>query len=56
MRRADGMAKKGLRYQLEKAVSGNNDWNRLILRMEKSWREMNAFLEKGSGKKRSGKK
>ena len=48
------MAKKGLRYQLEKAVSGNNDWNRLILRMEKSWREMNTFLEKGAGKKRGG--
>ncbi len=50
------MAKKGFLYQLEKKVSGNNDWNRTILRLEKSWQEMNAFLEKGSGKKKGGKR
>lgn len=45
------MAKKGIKYQLDKSVSGNSDWNRAILRMEKSWKELNAFLEKGSTKK-----
>ncbi|MCI8403063.1 MAG: hypothetical protein HFI38_13400 [Lachnospiraceae bacterium] len=45
------MAKKGLRYQLDKSAAGNNDWNRVILQMEKSWKELNAFLEKGAKKK-----
>lgn len=45
------MAKKGLQHQLEKAASGNGDWNRTILRLEKSWKELNAFLEKGTKKK-----
>lgn len=45
------MAKKDLRYRMDKSVSGNNDWNRTILRMEKSWKELNDFLEKGMKKK-----
>jgi len=44
------MAKKGLFYQLDKASSGGS-WNRTILRLEKSWKELNAFLEKGAKKK-----
>jgi hypothetical protein len=50
-RKGNAMAKKGLRYQLDKTSSINNDWNRTILRMEKSWKELNAFLEKGAKKK-----
>lgn len=45
------MAKKGLGYQLNKTTATNNDWNRTILRLEKSWKELNAFLEKGNKKK-----
>lgn len=45
------MAKKGIRYQPDKTASVNGDWNRTILRMEKSWNELNAFLEKGAKKK-----
>ena len=50
-RKEDPMAKKGLRYQLDRTSSVNNDWNRTILRLEKSWKELNAFLEKGAKKK-----
>ena len=46
------MAGKGLRYQLEKSMSGRNDWNRTFLRMEKSWKELNQFLEKKDTKKK----
>lgn len=45
------MAKRNLRDRMDKSVSGNNDWNRTILRMEKSWKELNDFLEKGMKKK-----
>ncbi len=45
------MAKKGLKYQLDKSAAANSDWNRTILRLEKSWKELNAFLEKGAKRK-----
>ena len=46
------MAKRGLRYQLEKCLAIRGDWNRIFLRWERSWRELNQFLERRDTKKR----
>ena len=40
------MARRGLWYQLERCLASHSDWNRMLLRWERSWQELNCFLEK----------
>ena len=46
------MAKKNWWCWLEKQLACKREWNRTILRWERSWKELNQFLDKKDHKKK----